>query len=293
VGSLDNPAGRLLVQAGMKPATCLVAFALLACVAQATPAQAQIERRFERTFTVAPGHVVSVTLAGGGITTSTGTGNQVQVTLTQVIRADSDREADDLLKDYEVSATQSGDRIEVVGRRRSNVAEWSGHRVSISGTLVVPANVRLELRTSGGSIDVRGSRTAAVTAHTSGGSVSADGGSGAMDLSTSGGRIDVRDVLSTLSAYTSGGGIGVDRIGPAATDVRAHTSGGSIRIGIDPTAKLSVEAETSGGSVDIDGLSLTARTIGRSRISGTLNGGGGRLDAATSGGSVHLRAAGR
>jgi hypothetical protein len=266
---------------------------LLAFVAQATPAQAQIERRLNQTFTAAPGHVVSVTISGGGITTSTGTGNQVQVTLTQVIRAGSDREADDLLKDYEISATQTGDRIEVLGRRRSNGEEWSGRDVRISATLVVPANVRLDLRTSGGSIDVRGSRTAAVTAHTSGGQISADGGSGAMDLSTSGGGIDVRDVLSTLSANTSGGSIGVDRVGPAATDVRARTSGGSIRIGVDPAAKLDVGAETSGGSVDVDGLNLTARTIGRSRIRATLNGGGGRLDAATSGGSVHLRAARR
>lgn len=277
----------------MKPATCLVASALFAFVAQATPAQAQIERRLERTFTVAPGHVVSVTLSGGGITTSTGMGNQVQVTLTQVIHADSDREADDLLKDYEVSATQSGDRIEVLGRRRSDAKERSGRHVSISGTLVVPANVRLDLRTSGGSIDVRGSRTAAVVAHTSGGRISADGGSGAMELNTSGGGIDVRDVLSTLNASTSGGSIGVDRVGPAATDVRVHTSGGSIRIGVDPAAKLNVEAGTSGGSVDVDGLNLTSRSVGRSHISGTLNGGGGRLDAGTSGGSVHLRAAGR
>jgi hypothetical protein len=274
----------------------LIAFlaaSVLALVALATPAQAQIERRLERTFTVAAGHTVDVEIAGGSIRTSTGAGTQVQVTLTQVIHADSDRDADDLLKDYDIHATQSGDRIEVVGRRRSDVRERSGRYVSISATLVVPANVLLDLRTSGGSIDVRGARTAAVTAHTSGGSVSADGGTGAMDLSTSGGSIDVREALGTLRANTSGGSIGVDFVGPAATDVSVHTSGGGIRVGVDPAAKLSIEAGTSGGSVDVDGLSLTSTTIARSHVSGTLNGGGGRLSAATSGGSVHLRAASR
>lgn len=265
----------------------------MAVVALAAPARAQIERRLERTFTVAPGHLVSVTLAGGGITTSTGTGNQVQVTLTQVVRASSDREADDLLKDYDVSATQSGDHIEVVGRRRANVDERSGHDVRISATLVVPANVRLDLRTSGGSIDVRGSQTAQVAAHTSGGRISADGGTGAMNLSTSGGSIDVRDVLASLDASTSGGSIGVDFVGPAATDVRVHTSGGSIRVGIDSAAKLNVEAGTSGGSVDVEGLALTTSVVGRSHLTGALNGGGGRLNAGTSGGSVHLHAARR
>jgi hypothetical protein len=277
----------------MKPTAFLAASALMALVALATPAQAQIERRLERTFTVAAGHTVDVEISGGSISTSTGTGNQVQVTLKQVIHADSDRDADDLLKDYDVHATQSGDRIEVVGRRLADVRQQSGRYVSISAILVVPANVLLDVRTSGGSIDIRGARTAAVTAHTSGGSVSADGGTGAMDLGTSGGSIDVREALGTLKANTSGGSIGVDYIGPAATDVNVHTSGGGIRIGVDPTAKLSIEAGTSGGSVDVDGLSLTATTIARAHLLGTLNGGGGHLSAATSGGSVRLRAASR
>jgi hypothetical protein len=277
----------------MKPTVFLAASTLMAVVALAAPAQAQIERRLERTFTVAAGHTVDVEVSGGSIRTSTGTGNQVQVTLTQVIHADSDRDADDLLRDYDIHATQSGDRIEVVGRRKSDVRERSGRYVSISATLVVPATVLLDLQTSGGSIDVRGARTAAVKAHTSGGSVSADGGSGAMDLGTSGGSIDVHEARGTLRANTSGGSIGVGFIGPNATDISVHTSGGGIRIGIDPTAKLSIEAGTSGGSVDVDGLNLTATTIGRAHLLGTLNGGGGRLSAGTSGGSVRLRAASR
>jgi hypothetical protein len=277
----------------MKPTVFLAASTLMAVVALAAPAQAQIERRLERTFTVAAGHTVDVEVSGGSIRTSTGTGNQVQVTLTQVIHADSDRDADDLLRDYDIHATQSGDRIEVVGRRKSDVRERSGRDVSISATLVVPATVLLDLQTSGGSIDVRGARTAAVKAHTSGGSVSADGGSGAMDLGTSGGSIDVHEARGTLRANTSGGSIDVDFIGPNATDVSVHTSGGGIRIGIDPAAKLSIEAGTSGGSVSVDGLNLTATTIARAQLLGTLNGGGGRLSAATSGGSVRLRAASR
>lgn len=277
----------------MKPTAFVAASALMALVALATPAQAQIERRLERTFTVAAGHTVDVEISGGSISTSTGTGNQVQVTLKQVIHADSERDADDLLKDYDIHATQSGDRVEVVGRRLADVRQPSGRYVSISAILVVPANVLLDVRTSGGSIDIRGSRTALVKAHTSGGSVSADGGTGAMDLGTSGGSIDVREALGTLRANTSGGSIDVGFIGPKATDVSVHTSGGGIHIGIDPTAKLSIEAGTSGGSVDVDGLSLTATTIGRAHLLGTLNGGGGHLSAATSGGSVHLRAASR
>jgi hypothetical protein len=277
----------------MKPTAFLAASALMALVALATPAQAQIERRLERTFTVAAGHTVDVEISGGSISTSTGTGNQVQVTLKQVIHADSERDADDLLKDYDIHATQSGDRIEVVGRRRSDVRERSDRHVSISAILVVPMNVLLDVRTSGGSIDIRGARTASVKAHTSGGSVSADGGTGAMDLGTSGGSIDVREALGTLRANTSGGSIDVGFIGPKATDVSVHTSGGGIQIGIDPTAKLSIEAGTSGGSVDVDGLNLTATTIARTHLLGTLNGGGGHLSAATSGGSVRLRAATR
>jgi DUF4097 and DUF4098 domain-containing protein YvlB len=128
-----------------------------------------------------------------------------------------------------------------------------------------------------------------VKVDTSGGAITVDGGRADFDLGTSGGPIRVGRVLGNVRADTSGGSITVDYVGPTATDVSLETSGGSIRVGVDRAAKLDISAETSGGSVDVENLPFETRTIRRTRAVGSINGGGGRLTADTSGGSIEIR----
>lgn len=252
-------------------------------------ASAQIERRLERTFTVQAGGLVTVEMAGAPISVSTGSGNSVTMTLRQVIEARTEAEADELLADYEVVADQQAGDVRLIVRRNRERDGRSGRsRVRFEATLSVPAHTRLDLNTSGGPITVRGHRTAAVDADTSGGSISVDGGTGDLRLDTSGGTIRVGRALGLLDADTSGGSISVDYVGPAASNVRLDTSGGSITVGVDPSAKLNLRASTSGGGVNVSGLSLQASSIRRSEVSGVLNGGGGQLSANTSGGSINI-----
>ena len=272
------------------PLLSLVAITLLVPAA----ASAQIERRLERSFSAEAGSVVTVEMSGAPITVNTGGSDNVQLTLRQVIAVDSDSEADRLLEDYEIVAGQQAGAISFIARRKTEGGEnyrRGNSRVRFEATLTVPANIRLDLNTSGGSIAVHGERTAAVDADTSGGSITVDGGRGDMHLDTSGGTIRVARAYGVLHADTSGGSIAVEYLGPDVTDVSLDTSGGSIRVGVDAAAKLDVRAGTSGGGVDIDGLPFQAQSVGRSRASGTLNGGGGQLRANTSGGSIEIRAA--
>ena len=98
--------------------------------------------------------------------------------------------------------------------------------------------------------------------------------------------------LTVLSADTSGGGITVDYVGPRARDVNLDTSGGGIRVGVDRQASLDVIADTSGGRVAIEDLPFRGESSrSRSHASGSINGGGGRLRASTSGGGITIRAA--
>jgi hypothetical protein len=54
---------------------------------------------------------------------------------------------------------------------------------------------------------------------------------------------------------------------------------------------LTFSAATSGGSVHVEGLPVDPGSRHRARVSGTLNGGAGRLRANTSGGGITLRVA--
>jgi hypothetical protein len=268
----------------------LIAFVVAAATAVVAPQVAPLERRIEQTYQVAPGSTVTVELSGGRIRVAPGSGRTAGIALVQRVHTANERDADAALTDYTVILTQENGGVRVVARRKRGVdfSLWRRIRVNMDAELTVPPDVRLELNTSGGSIAVQGLRHAPVRAHTSGGSITVDGGNTPIAVNTSGGSIRIGQIGHSLRAHTSGGSIRVAEVAASATDVEVSTSGGSVRVGVDPAARLSVEGSTSGGSVSVDGLALETSRRSRTHVAGQLNGGGGRLKASTSGGSVRI-----
>ena len=254
------------------------------------------ERRYERSFKVSANAVVKVDLSGGSVATSTGDAGLVEIVVYQRARTTrGERAVDALLDSVDLGVVQEGSEIRLVQRRRPFLdrSSWFWHdELEIRASVVVPADVALELNTRGGRVSVRGERSASTQVRTSGGAIAADGGSAEMLLGTSGGSITVGRALGVLQAETKGGRLAVDYIAPTAKRVELGTSGGSIRVGIDPKAPLTVLAATRGGNVTVDDLELEGSTARRSYVSGTMNGGGGgSFRASTSGGSITVRAA--
>lgn len=269
---------------------------LLPSAACLLPGTDTIERPITRTFAVTEADRVRVRVSGGSITVTTGDAGKVEATLTARARTSSDNEADAWMADYDVVLERQDREIVVSARRKPGAAltQWFGDRgqIQFRASVKVPANVAVDLDTSGGAIRVEGPRTSAVTADTSGGSINVDGSTGPIDVDTSGGAITIGRALDELRANTSGGSINVGYVGPAVRAVDLDTSGGGIRVGVDPQASLKVSADTSGGGVSADGLNFTDQTRERNRITGTINGGQGVLRAHTSGGSIRITAAG-
>jgi hypothetical protein len=147
----------------------------------------------------------------------------------------------------------------------------------------VPAETRLSIDTSGGSIKISGTRGHARLA-TSGGSIHVNDLVGDLDGNTSGGSIRLADVKGKIRVETSGGGIeGRNLDGP----VHAESSGGSIEL-----AKVTgdIDAETSGGGIriaDAGGLVRADTSGGSIEASFTKgNSKGGTLE--TSGGGIEV-----
>jgi hypothetical protein len=185
----------------------------------------------------------------------------------------------------------------------------------------VPRDYPVDLRTSGGDLDVqslnasvRGKTSGGdirvqdvagtVSLRTSGGDIEADRLNGPARLASSGGDIEVTDSTSDLDLRTSGGGI---RLQNDDGNVNAHTSGGSIRAqlranrgislgtsGGDITLLLpqnthaSIDAETSGGDVTCDFPLSTTQIADHSHLLGAIGGGGAPISLRTSGGSIRL-----
>jgi hypothetical protein len=310
----------------MKPASRLILPVLLG-LAAASPAPAKIERTIEKTFTVQPGGTLQVQTSGGEIRVESSSDPIVKITAKEMIKADSEAEADDLLRKLTLTFNQEGNTVTALAHYEEAPAFHFGSwpPVAVSFIVTVPASFAAKLRTSGGSITV-GDLAGALHAHTSGGSlrlghiggdidaetsgggISLRSGGGAVDLSTSGGGITtgrlagpaelstsggsirVESAENTLQASTSGGSVRASLAGAIKGDCTIRTSGGSIRVTVDPKAAFNLEAGTSGGGVEADGLTITIGRGGlhRNQLSGSVNGGGPSLTLGTSGGSIEV-----
>jgi hypothetical protein len=233
---------------------------------------------------------------------------------------------DKIQNDVDFDFEQNPGDVEVHARHR-NPFDFFGFifsGMSLHFDVRVPKNTRVEIRTSGGSIEVfalggdaelrtsGGSIQASQTtgnlrAFTSGGSIRAQVVHGDASLGTSGGGIEADAIDGALVARTSGGWVHINGVN-GHVDARTsggsivaafnkgdsqggdlYTSGGSIEARIDPAANLEIDAATSGGGVESD---LPLRVSGRfahDYLHGTLGSGGQVLRMHTSGGSIHIR----
>jgi hypothetical protein len=300
-----------------------------ALATSATLAQAKIDRVVEKSFTVSGTGTLHVDTQGGAVTVKPSNDSVVHVTAKERIRANSDAEADEILKKLELTLEQSGNDVNATAKYEKqplgfHAGSWPPVNVDFEvsvpvqfmtdlhtsggGITVGDLNGKVKARTSGGSITL-GKIGSSVDAHTSGGPISlqeahgdvtldTSGGNitvgkvdGSADLSTSGGSVKIDSVVNVLRAHTSGGSIRAGIVGPLKDECSLSTSGGSVRVNVDKTAAFKLDASTSGGSVDAEGLTLTLEKANRShsRLAGTVNGGGPLLKLRSSGGDIVVR----
>jgi DUF4097 and DUF4098 domain-containing protein YvlB len=256
------------------------------------------EKTLDRTFTVTPGGTLHVDADGASVHVSGHEGNQVIVHM--LMRA-PEQEIDKATLD----AVQADDGVTVTMRRRmSGWFSWAnGQKREIE--VSVPRQYAIDIRTSGGSIELRDTAGAA-SARTSGGSIRAQDMAGAVELRTSGGSIEAQKIQGDIDAATSGGSVRLLQIdgkiraktsgGSVRCDlagvnrgISATTSGGSIEVNVPRATAGNIDASTSGGRVSAD-LPVDSTVKERSHLVGSINGGGESIYAHTSGGSITLGA---
>jgi DUF4097 and DUF4098 domain-containing protein YvlB len=130
-----------------------------------------------------------------------------------------------------------------------------------------------------------------VKLHTSGGDIVVGRAVGVTELQTSGGNIKIESVENTLQASTSGGNVRAGIAGALKGDCDLHTSGGRVVATVDKGVGFRLDASTSGGDVEADGLTITIEKGGRgkSRLAGSVNGGGPLLKLRSSGGDIEVK----
>ncbi|WP_082894140.1 DUF4097 family beta strand repeat-containing protein [Balneola sp. EhC07] len=271
-------------------------------------------------FAVNDGVKINVETSGGSIDVIGKDTDEVTVEMYVRKRNKYVQANDEDLKGWEIEISERNNTV-TAHAKRENSRNWNWNRNTPSISFVVYAPVRStsDVRTSGGSIELinlEGSQTG----RTSGGSIVAEDIRGEVNIRTSGGSITLSEIVGTTEARTSGGRIRAENV-DGNLDVK--TSGGSISLeGISgsvdaSTSGGSINAEvtnpndfinlrTSGGSItvtvpeekgydlDLDGNRVRAELKNftgeyeRDEVKGSVNGGGIRIKAKTSGGSIRL-----
>jgi lia operon protein LiaG len=80
------------------------------------------------------------------------------------------------------------------------------------------------------------------------------------------------------------------RAGKVNAGVHVETSGGNIEIAVPAGIGASIDAHTSGGDVVCDLPVTVSGRVSEGTIRGTVNGGGNKIIARTSGGDIRIRA---
>lgn len=243
----------------------------------------EVSETFDETYGVDDGTRLSVLGRNGPIDVAATDGDAVEV-----VAEKRSRGGQDALDEVALRVEESGGSLRVR-------AVYPENRDLLSEPVVVDFEVRVpdgvvvdRLETANGAVTATGVAGDAALA-SSNGSVTADDVDGYVSLRTSNGPIEATDVTGLDRAVTTNGSVDV-ALRSIRADVPVETTNGDVtlRAAEDPSATF--DLETSVGSVSVSGLSLSRSTDESAHVVGDLNGGGHRVAAETTTGSVTLRA---
>jgi DUF4097 and DUF4098 domain-containing protein YvlB len=295
--------------------TVVLALAL-ACAASVASAE---EKSLIKSFTVAPGGVLTVDADGADISV---TGNDTNTVSVRIEARGSQNELDELRLSAEPSS--DGIKVEALHPSQRVFFRWGSWRVETHIVVTAPRSYRVDAKTSGGDVqlesvagpsrlrtsggdvqarNVKGAfegRTSGgdmriesmegpVTAHTSGGDVNLTNIKGDVDADTSGGDVRLIRVDGKINAGTSGGSVRCELAG-SNRGITATTSGGNVWLSLPKDISGTLDAQSSGGHIDSD-FPVTMTRFSEHRLSGQINGGGNEIYVRSSGGSITLTAA--
>ena len=212
--------------------------------------------------------------------------------------------------------------VEAIAVKKSDWGSWSWSN-DFSLIVVVPNKFNLDIKTSGGDLEIK-SISGDIVLATSGGDIELKNSQGSLSARTSGGDVEIKSFVGNSLLKTSGGDIEVKMIdgdveaktsggdivisssngkvvaGTSGGDIQIkydginsgmelYTSGGSISATLPSDFAADVTLKTSGGSINNRFNNSSAREISKSKYIGKYNGGGTSFTAKTSGSSISVK----
>jgi len=244
----------------------------------------------EKKFDMAPGGMLKVNIAQGGVKIRGA--KQSSITVAQTIHADvlTREEMQSIVEKAEEGYSRLNNEFKIIGPDLQEGAECEYEitlpdkfnvKVNTAGGDLDIANLdgELELNTAGGEV-MLASLSGTIEVRSAGGDLGFSTISGRLNASTSGGDVELRDIYSRTDIRTDGGDVELHR---SKNYINLFTSGGDIELR-DISGSLS--ASTMGGSIELthaEGDQVILKTMGGDIEMHEVH---ATVDASTSGGDV-------
>jgi DUF4097 and DUF4098 domain-containing protein YvlB len=271
----------------------LAALALSGFVLATAADAATLTQRFEKTFPFQAGALLELDNTNGGVVVEPWNRNEVQVVAEKKVKAGSDEKARELLGKLQIVAEPRGGGLRVETRFPKNgngLFDWmsgNGTSFNVNYTIRVPRQARLDLETTNGGLNVKGTRGAAELESTNG-QIAVQGVEGNLKLETTNGGIHAVDVAGAVTASTTNGGIEVSlRDLPDDSKLDFSTTNGGVTVKLPRDARLTLDADTTNGRIN-NSFDIDAKSSSKRHLSGDINGGGGLLKVSTTNGSITI-----
>lgn len=253
-----------------------------------------LTEKLDRTVPLQGGSQVWLSNVNGGVTLEVWDRNEVRIQAEKKVKAGDADVARKYMSALKIDITQGADglRIDTKYPRKggSGFFDWMfGKDVNANVTyrLQVPRRAALGIENVNGGISVTGTRAKAHLETVNGG-ITVKDVQGAMVLETVNGGIDVIRSAGALRASSVNGGIDAELSDlPDGSELRLASTNGGISLRLPRDARLSIDAGTTNGRVRSD-LSIDGGQPGKRSLKGDLNGGGGKLYAHTTNGSIDI-----
>lgn len=238
-------------------------------------ASGKAQDTWSRSYKVAADGKFELINVNGKVTAEAGTGDEVVVEGRRTAKARSDEAAKELLGKLEIREEVSGTTVRVESRP-PRLHGFSSHE--IEWTVKVPKGVAVDLRTVNGGVRLN-NLNGAIYAKT-----------------TNGGVKGVGIVPTTVEATSVNGGVEIELAAPLDTtdSVDLETVNGGIELQMPSESKATISARCVNGGIRKEGLEIEVDTEvaregeSRRRMSGTMNGGGAKVNVSTTNGGIRL-----
>ncbi len=261
---------------------------------------AQLRQVTERVFPFDPGGELIIQSQNGRISVEAWDRPEVRVQITRVVRAGDDRRAEALMNELRADVSLGKGTIAIVSKypkRSESVGIWDvlGQRVTslnINYYVQVPARTRLDLETSNGELQIRGT-AGSLTARTVNGDVEVTSVQGRVEVNTTNGHIRLVRIEGSAHAGTTNGGIEAElRKLSARGEVELATTNGNVVAVLPERLNATVEAMTTNGRVSVSyPLEKTGFTSSKT-VQGKIGGGGALVKLRTTNGNIALKKVG-